>query len=206
MEDFSFIFWVSKVCVHTISLTEATLPLDDCAQMLIIQHHHFHRKLLHKDCHQFLPMRRYTEQIDIHWTSLSFFGLTKHHVEFAKKRESPNTCWVMVTNFQICTFLQSWYQLQFDTWLPLRGLLSWLPWKPQLVSSRFYMHVCIVIDLQENLHLLFPHIVEREMRFFFSSSVNIHGEASISINVNDRNVWICGCGPQCSWQAETHCS
>ncbi len=78
--------------------------------------------------------------------------------------------------------------------------------KTQLVSSRFYMHVCIVIDLQENLHLLFQDIVAREMGFFFSSSVNIHDEASISINVNDRNVWICGCVPQCSWQAETHCS
>ncbi len=132
MEDISFIFWVSKVCVHTISLTEAILPLDDCAQMLIIQHHYFHRKLLHKDCHHFLPMRRYTEEIDIHWTSLSFFGLTKHHVESAKKRESPNACWVMVTNFWIWMFLQSWYQLRFDTWLPLRGLLSWLPWKPNL--------------------------------------------------------------------------
>ncbi len=66
------------------------------------------------------------------------------------------------------------------------------------------MHVCIVIDLQENPRLLFQDIVAREMGFFFSSSVNIHDEASISINVNDRN--ICGCGPQCSWQAETHCS
>lgn len=66
------------------------------------------------------------------------------------------------------------------------------------------MHVCIVIDLQENLRLLFQDIVAREMGFF--SSVNIHDQASISVNVNDRNVWICGCGPQCSWQAETHCS
>jgi hypothetical protein len=78
--------------------------------------------------------------------------------------------------------------------------------KTQLVSSRFYTHVCIIIDLQENPCLLFQDILAREMGFFFSSSVNIQDEASIPINVSDRNVWICTCGPQCSWQAETHCS
>jgi hypothetical protein len=49
----------------------------------------------------------------------------------------------------------------------IESIVILAPMKTQLVSSRFYMHVCIVIDLQENPRLLFQDIIAREMGVFF---------------------------------------